>query len=99
MPSLAVMRNYDAYIVALFPELPGSRKPRECLAYVFPAVGFQAMDYEYVMTHSRPAKTKDYREVLAELKKNDFPVNLIQQASPIMHERRKKAAETYSAEK
>jgi hypothetical protein len=92
------MRNYDGYVVALFPELPGSRKPKECLAYIT-SVGFKPMDYEFVMHHSRPAKAKDYRELLAELKKQDFPVNLIQQASPIMHERRKKAAETYSTEK
>ena len=98
MNALAVMRNYNDTIVAIFPELPGSRKPRECLAYSVTA-GFHGLDYENVMHHSRPAKTKDYRDVLASLKKQDFPVNLIQQASPIMHERRKKAAENYSAEK
>jgi len=93
--TLAVMRNYYGSVVALFPELPGSRKPGDCLAYVWPAGGFQPLDYDKVMRNSRPAKTKEYREFLKALSKQDFPVNLIQQASPIMHERRKRAAEDY----
>jgi hypothetical protein len=94
LAALAIFREYNEAPIALFPELPGSRKPRECLAYS-DAAGFHAVDYENVMYHSRPAKTKVYRDLLHELKKAGYKLNVIQQASFMMHDRRKKASETY----
>lgn len=94
MNALAIFRELSGQIVVLFPELPASRKPRECLAFT-EAVGFHALDYDKTMFQSRPAKTRDYRDVLALLKKSGYPVNVIQQASIVMADKRKKAAETY----
>jgi hypothetical protein len=92
--ALVIFRSYENEVIALFPELPGSRKPRECRAFTLNN-GFYATDYEKVMFHSRPAKTRDYRSLLDALDKLDFPVNIIQKASPIMHERRQRASKTY----
>lgn len=91
---LAVCREYLNGIIILFPEVPGSRKPRECLAFC-DKTGFTSVDYEYVISRSKPSKPKRYRDLVHQLKKQSYSINVIQQASPVMHDRRKLAAETF----
>lgn len=92
MHTLTVFRERDGIIYALFPELPGSRKPKECLAYCTEK-SFHAVDYDSFMFHSRAVKHKAYRELLSELRSKGYEPNIIQQASIVMHERRKRAIE------
>lgn len=98
MNPLAVFRDVDASCIALFPELPGSRRLRECLAYSLDK-GFHVQDYDHVMFHSRPSKTKSYRAVLNSLKKLGYIVNMIQKASTDMLDKRKFTSEEFDYDK
>jgi hypothetical protein len=95
---LTVFRERDDVVYALFPETPYSRKPKECMAFSMDR-GFHAVDYDSFMFHSRTVKKKDFRELLDHLRSLGHDPSVIQQASFIMHERRKKAAEEYKLEK
>lgn len=97
MNPLAVFRDHSGTTVALFPEIPASKRPRECLAYSVEK-GFHAQDYDSVMFHSRSAKTHNYRELLASIKKLGYEVNLIQKASPIMIDRRNDLQPTFDTQ-
>jgi hypothetical protein len=93
-----VFRDYGDSCVGLFPEIPGSKRCRECLAFS-EEKGFHTEDYDQVMFRSRASKTNSYRTLIHGLKKLGYIVNMVQKASNIMEEKRKSACEIFDYKK
>jgi hypothetical protein len=94
--TFVIFRDYDSDVIALFPELPISMRPKECLGYSDKS-GFIAFNYDHVMFHSRATNAKHYRDVLETIREQfeklpeRLSVNIIQRASDVMHDARKSA--------
>ena len=84
-------KQVDGAIIALFPEKAASQNERYCSAY---NTGWTKYDYNRIMENTRPARTRDYRTLMNELRREGMDLKLIQQASELMHDRRRQSAKS-----
>ena len=77
---------------ALFPELPADNYGHYCTCYQH--VGQHcAADYQGCVAGSDPASPHEYRDLYEELEKRGYNLVVRQRATPVMHERRRMAAQ------
>ena len=73
---------------ALFPEIPADDHGTYCTAYQH--IGQHcAADYYGCIAHSRSANPDEYSDLLIELERCGYHVEVRQRATPVMHERRR----------
>ncbi len=81
----------EGIVFALMPELPADNHGTYCTCYQH--IGQHcAADYQGCIFHSRPAASEEYADLLIELEKRGYHVEVRQRAMPIMHERRRQLA-------
>lgn len=74
-------------VFALFPELPSDKYGVYCTA--FQHIGQHcSADYPLCILHSRPATPEEYADLLNELERRGYHLEIHQRAPPVMHERR-----------
>ena len=82
----------EGIVFALMPEWPADNLGTYCTCYQH--IGQHcAADYHLCIFHSRPATLKEYRDLLLELEKRGYHVEVRHRATPIMHERRRHFAQ------
>lgn len=62
-----IFRMFRGEVIALFPEVPGTRDSRTCNSYMH-AGQHSSADYDGVIESSRAAEKKEYAELAAELR-------------------------------
>ena len=83
---------------ALFPELPADNYGNYCDSYQH--VGQHcAADYVGCIANSDPASPDEYRDLFHELEGRGYNLLVKQRATPEMHERRRRMAAEWRAEK
>jgi hypothetical protein len=89
MTTVVVFRmDKEGIVFALFPELPADNHGTYCTAYQH--VGQHcAADYYGCVARSRSAKPDEYADLLIELERRGYHVDVRRRATPIMHERRR----------
>ena len=84
-------RDKEGVIFALMPELPADNQGWYCTCYQH--VGQHcAADYYGCIQFSRPASPQEYSDLLIELERRGYHVQVCQRATPVMHERRRRFA-------
>ncbi len=78
-------------VFALMPEIPADNNGHYCTAYEHLGQHSTA-DYALCIARSRPANPDDYSDLLFELEKRGYRVDVYRRATPSMHERRRMAA-------
>ena len=83
---------------ALFPELPADNNGHFCTA--FQHIGQHcSAEYGLCIAASDPASPEEYRALFDELEKRGYSLMVKQQATPEMHERRRRLAAEWRAVK
>jgi len=78
----------EGIVFALFPELPSDEQGFFCTAYQH--IGQHcAADFQGCVGKSRPAKANEYAILFDELERRGYHLQVHQQATPVMHERRR----------
>ena len=92
MNTVVIFRaDRDGIIFALMPELPADNYGTYCTAYQH--IGQHcAADYFGCIQFSRPASPQEYADLLIELERRGYHVEVRQRATPVMHERRRRFA-------
>jgi hypothetical protein len=91
-------RGRHGDVFALFPELPSDNYGHYCTA--FQHVGQHcAADYQGCIAASDPATVEEYADLFDELEKRGYSLVVKQRATPEMHERRRRLAAEWRAEK
>lgn len=88
----------EGIVFALFPELPADNHGIYCTAYQH--LGQHcAADYDLCIENSRPAKPDEYRDLFEELERRGYHLQVHMRATAVMHERRRRIAAEWRAEK
>jgi hypothetical protein len=89
MTTIVIFRkDKEGIVFALFPELPSDNQGFYCTAYQH--IGQHcAADYHGCIAHSQTAKLNEYADLLIELERRGYHVDVRQRATPTMHERRR----------
>lgn len=92
MNTIVIFRaDRDGIIFALMPELPADNHGIYCTAYQH--IGQHcAADYYGCIAQSCSAKPDEYSDLLIELERRGYHVEVRQRATPVMHERRHRFA-------
>jgi hypothetical protein len=81
----------DGIVFALFPEIPADNHGTYCTAYQH--IGQHcAADYFGCIQFSRPASPQEYADLLIELERRGYHVDVRSRATLVMHERRRHLA-------
>ncbi len=81
----------EGIVFALMPELPADNQGWYCTCYQH--IGQHcAADYYGCIAQSRSAKSDEYSDLLIELERRGYHVEVRQRATPVMHERRRRFA-------
>lgn len=93
MDTVAVIFRIDqeGIVFALFPELPADNYGHFCSCYEHIGQHCSA-DYYLCIANSRPATPNEYADLLIELERRGYHVDVRQRATPVMHERRRRFA-------
>lgn len=84
-------KDREGIIFALMPELPADNQGWFCTCYQHISQHCAA-DYHLCIFHSRPAKPDEYTDLLIELERRGYHVEVRERAAPVMHERRRRFA-------
>jgi hypothetical protein len=89
MTTIVVFRiDKEGILFALMPELPSDNHGTYCTAYQH--VGQHcAAEYHACVARSRSAEPTEYQDLLLELERRGYHVDVRRRATPIMHERRR----------
>ncbi len=78
----------EGIVFALFPELPSDYQGYFCTCYQH--IGQHcAADFHLCISQSHPAKAVEYADLLEELERRGYHLEVHQRATPVMHERRR----------
>ena len=78
----------EGIVFALMPELAADNYGRSCTCYQH--IGQHcAADYHGCIAASRPAKPNEYADLLIELERRGYHVEVRRRATPVMHDRRR----------
>ena len=84
-------RDKEGIIFALMPELPAGNQGWYCTCYQH--IGQHcAADYHGCIAQSRSANPDEYSDLLIELERRGYHVDVRQRATPVMHEHRRRFA-------
>jgi hypothetical protein len=92
MTTIAIFRmDRQGIVFALFPELPADNDGCYCTCYEH--VGQHGVaDYRRCIASSRSANPDEYADLLTELERRGYYLEVRQRATPVMHERRRSFA-------
>ena len=98
-PTIVIFRmDREGIVFALFPELPSDNHGLYCTC--FQHVGQHcAADYHGCVAASDPASPEEYHDLYDELEKRGYSLVVKQRATPEMHERRRRVAAEWRADK
>ena len=81
-------KDKEGIVFALFPELPADNHGIYCTCYQH--IGQHcAADYHGCIANSRTAKPNEYADLLIELERRGYHVDVRLRATSVMHERRR----------
>lgn len=90
-------KDREGVVFALMPELPADICGMYCTCYEHVGQHGSA-DYHGCVTRSHPAAPNDYADLLSELERRGYHVEVRKRASPTMHERRRWLAAAWQRE-
>jgi hypothetical protein len=89
-PVKVIFRKFkNGEIIALFPELPGSNKPSECLSYLH--IGQHGSASIFLYTDCKLAKPEEYEELYNELIAIGYKLQIVKRITRLMDLERKES--------